>query len=235
MDNRIVVIHQPDFIPYLGFFNRLLQADIFVVLDNVQFIRGGSNCWTNRDQIKTPNGAKWITVPCVKAPLGTNINDIYINNNIDWKSRNLNEIKNNYCKADGYMEVFPYIEELHQKEYKKLSDLTYASIKMIMDLFDINLQVYFSSDLKPVGKSNERVVDIIKKVGVNRYLSGVGAKEYFDDEAYTNAGIEVIWQNFEHPIYKQQFGGFIPNLSSIDLLLNCGIEKSRKILRGTIR
>ena len=235
MEDKIVVIHQPDFFPYLGFFHRIMLSDVYVVLDNVQFIRGGSNCWTNRDQIKTAGGAKWITVPYVKAPLGTNINEIRINNTIDWKSRILNEIRSNYFAANGFEEVFPCLVKMLDKDYEYMSDLTYDSIKMIMDMLSIEIQVEFSSELKPNGTSNERVIDIVKKVGAHRYLSGVGAKNYFDEQLYLDAGIEVIWQNFNHPVYKQQFQGFLPNLSSLDLLLNCGIEKSREIMRSTVQ
>lgn len=235
MNDEIVVIHQPDFIPYLGFFHRLMLSDIYIVLDNVQYVRGGSNCWTNRDKIKTPEGEKWITIPCEKAPLKTNICDIRINNFIDWKTRNLNLIKTNYSSASGFEEVYPWIKELHDGEYEKLSDFTFASIKMLIDLFGIDIKIQFSSVLEPEGKSNARVIDLVKRVGAHRYLSGVGAKDYFEPELYQKAGIEVIWQDFKHPVYQQINGKFLPYLSSIDLLLNCGIEKSRGILRGTLK
>jgi len=233
MSDKIVVIHQPDFIPYLGFFHRLMLADIYIVLDNVQYIRGGSNCWTNRDKIKIAGGAKWITIPCEKAPLGTDICNIRINNSINWKDRNLSQIESGYSMAGGFTEVFPYLQKLYAHEMDMLSDFTFLSIKMLIELFHINVEIKFSSDLNPAGKSNERVIDLVKKVGAHRYLSGTGAKNYFEPDLYKRAGIEVIWQNFEHPVYPQVNGRFIPYLSSIDLLLNCGIEKSREILRRT--
>ena len=234
MNDKIVVIHQPDFLPYLGFFHRLMLSDIYIVLDNVQFIRGGSNCWTNRDKIKTPAGEMWITIPYIKAPLGTNICDIKINNAIDWQDRNLTQTKNNYYSAAGFEEVFPYLQQLYARDYELLADLTFASIKMLIELFNIDIEIKFSSDLCPTGKSNERVIDLVKRVNCHRYLSGTGARSYFDSELYEKAGIEVIWQDFCHPIYPQINGKFIPYLSSIDLLLNCGIEKSRNLLRETL-
>ena len=220
--------------PYLGFFHRLMMSDIYIVLDNVQFIRGGSNCWTNRDKIKTPNGEMWITIPYQKAPLGTNICDIKINNAIDWKNRNLTQIRDNYYSAEGFEEVFPYIQQLYAGDYEMLADLTFASIKMLIELFDINIEVKFSSKLNPTGRSNERIIDLVQKVNSHQYLSGTGAKAYFNSELYERAGIKVIWQKFNHPIYPQINGDFIPYLSSIDLLLNCGIEKSRNLLRETL-
>ncbi len=234
MENRTVVIHQPDFLPYLGFFHRLLLADVYIVLDNVQFTSGSSRCMTNRDKIKTPRGEEWVTVPCRKCPMGTNISDVRINNGIPWKERNLGQIEQNYRNAPGFSEIFPYIEKLYAPGYERLVDLTFASIRMLISLFGIEVEILFSSDLKPEGKSNERVVSLVRKAGAARYLSGIGAKGYFDQAVYDQAGIEVLWQDFEHPVYPQQHGGFIPCLSSIDLLLNCGMEKSREILRGTV-
>ena len=103
---------------------------------------------------------------------------------------------------------------------------------MLIELFGIDIEIVFSSDLDPQGKNNDMIVDIMNKLGARTYLSGTGAADYYDPAVYKKAGIQVIWQDFKHPVYPQQFGEFIPYLSSIDLLFNCGIEKSRKILRG---
>lgn len=227
-DNKIVVIHQPDFIPYLGFFDRLLKADIYVILDTVQF----SKRWTGRDKIKTPNGEQWITVETKKASVDTKINQIYIVDDNKWKKKHLNVIWYNYKKAPYYMEIMPYLEKLYEEDCKKLVDFNVKSIKMLMDLLDIHIECVMASDINPVGKNNELNIDIMKKLGYTKYLSGIGAKDYYVPELYEKEGIEVMWQNFEHPVYKQQYEGFIPYLSSIDLLFNCGITQSRKILRG---
>jgi hypothetical protein len=106
------------------------------------------------------------------------------------------------------------------------------SIEMLLFLFDIFVDKVFASSLDVHGKSNELLADILKTVDADIYLSGIGAKAYYDPAPYEAAGIRVAWQDFEHPVYPQQFGGFIPYLSSIDLLFNCGIEQSRRILRG---
>lgn len=233
MKNPLVVIHQPDFMPYLGFFHRLLIADCYVVLDNVQFVYG-SRSWTSRDKIKTAAGTKWLTVPVEKCPQHTNICDVFIKNELNWKERHLNLLWENYRRAAGFTEVFPYVENLYQLSCERLMDFNMCSIQMLMDLLGISTQICFSSQIAGHGKSNMLLADILKKVGSSRYLSGVGAKDYYDPAVYEDAKIEVIWQEFQHPVYPQQFGGFIPYLSSIDLLLNCGIEASRKILRSTI-
>jgi hypothetical protein len=106
------------------------------------------------------------------------------------------------------------------------------SIYMLNKLFDITIDIVFSSSLKSTTTKSERLVELLKQVDATHYLSGVGARDYHDDEPFDRAKIQVLWQEFTHPIYEQLHGDFIPYLSSIDLLFNCGIEKSRKILRG---
>ena len=232
MEDKIVVIHQPDFIPYLGFFDRLLKADIFVVLDNVQYVRNSSRAWTARDKIRTRQGEKWIKIGTKKAPLETNINEILISEQNNWRTTHLNLIMENYKTAKYFDEVFPFIQEIYNFQCDYLADFNRNAIKILMGLFDIKIQTVIASDLDVCGKNNELVINIVKKLGCTKYLSGVGARDYYVPELYEQAGIEVIWQDFKHPVYKQQYEGFIPYLSSIDMLFNCGIEESRRLLRG---
>ena len=230
--SKTVVIHQPDFLSYLGFFHRLLHADLYIVLDDVQFVKGTSQSWMNRDKIKTSNGEQWITVNVKKAPSGTNINEILLSDTVNWRNQNLEIMKQNYKKSDYFKEVFSYIEELYNKKFDKLSDFNLASIEMLNKLFDIKIEIVFSSTLKTTKVKSERLVELLKQVNATHYLSGIGARDYHIDEPFQRASIEVIWQDFKHPVYPQLHGEFIPYLSSIDLLFNCGIEKSREILRS---
>ena len=231
MDDRIVVVHQPDFMPYLGFFDRLLKADIYVIFDNVQFV-ASSRGWTNRDKIKVSGGWKWITVGTKKAPRNAKISEILLFEDSGWRKTHLNLFYENYRTADYYREIEPYIEELYTFRCEKMMDFNLQSIHMLMRLLDIQIETVLASGLNPIGKSNALIIDIMNKLGAKTYLSGVGAKDYHDQSLYDEAGISVVWQDFRPPIYKQQFGGFIPYLSSIDVLFNCGIEQSRKILRN---
>ena len=229
---KTIVIHQPDFMPYLGFFDRLLHADTYVVLETAQYVNGTSRSWMNRDKIKTEKGEQWITVCVKKAPRETQIKDILLLDDGRWQKNNLGLLHQNYRKAQYYREIMPYVEKLYHGSYVYFWEFSFASIKMLIELFGIEIEIIFSSDLDPQGKNNDMIVDIMKKLGASIYLSGTGAADYYDPSVYEKAGIEVIWQKFTHPVYPQQFGGFIPYLSSIDLLFNCGIEKSRRILRG---
>jgi len=234
MSGKTVVIHQPDFMPYLGFFDRLLKADIYVVFDHVQYVRGTSRAWTSRDKIKTANGEKWFSLKTRKAPYGAPINEIMLSDDDSWKCDHLNLFNENYRRADYYKEILPYVEDLYSQKCERMMDFNLASIKMLMKLFDINIETVISSSLHPQGKNNTLIVDVLQKLGEKCYLSGIGAHDYYDPAPYEAAGIQVIWQNFVHPIYKQQYEGFIPYLSSIDLLFNCGIDESRKIIRENL-
>lgn len=232
MKDKLVVVHQPDFMPYLGFFQRLVQADIYIVMDNVQYVRG-SRTQTSRDKIKTANGEKWINVGIQKPTYKCRIDEVLLSKEEQWRERSLNLIRENYRKADYFNEVYPYIEKLYALECDRMIDFNMASIHMLIELFRINdIEIKYAGELSVAGKSNELIINLVKAVGCNRYLSGVGAKDYYIPELYEEAGIEVVWQKFEHPVYKQQYDGFIPYLSSIDLLFNCGIEQSREIIRN---
>lgn len=228
---KTVVIHQPDFLSYLGFFHRLLHADLYIVLDDVQFVKGTSQSWMNRDKIKTVNGEQWLTVNVQKAPRDTKINEILLSDTSNWKKENLDLLRENYKKSEYFNEIFPYVEKLYSYDYEKLSDFNMASILMLMELFDIKIDIVYSSELRTTQKKSERLVELLTQVDATHYLSGIGAKDYHNNKPFENAKIEVIWQNFKHPIYPQLHGDFITYLSSIDLLFNCGIEKSREILR----
>jgi hypothetical protein len=228
-----VVIHQPDFLPYLGFFQRFLSADEFVVLDHVQFVTGTSSSWTHRDKIKTDKGEKWLTLSVRKACMDTPINAIELSKSVDWVSSNLNLLKQNYRRAPYFNEVFPFLVELYDKPPKLMMDFNLRSIELLMDLLDVRLPMVLSSTLQPVGRSNEMLIDLLGKVGATHYLSGKGGREYMQPKKYEQAGIKVVWQIFEHPVYPQQFGAFIPYLSTIDVLFNCGIMGARQVLRET--
>ena len=228
---KTAVIHQPDFLSYLGFFHRLLHAELFVILDCAQYVDGTRNAWMNRDKIKTPQGEKWLTVSVKRPPHGTPINEIELSNQHDWRADNLNLIRENYRVAPFFGEIFPSLEQLYSHPCDKLIQFNLKSIELLMDLFDIRIEMQLASTLRPNGRKNDLLVDILQKAGATHYLSGAGARAYFEPAPFERANILVLWQNFTHPIYPQLHGAFVPNLSSIDLLFNCGIARSRELLR----
>jgi hypothetical protein len=231
MTHKTVVIHQPDFVPYLGFFHRLLHADLYIVLDHVQFVSKTSRSWTHRDKIKTPNGEIWLTLGIKKSLLGTPINQIELSDT-DWAANNLKLIHAMYRNAPFYAEIIPHIEWLYTNLPVKMAEFNMRSITMLMALLDIQIPFVYSSELAPEGSKNILLIDLLKKTGATHYLSGTGARGYMKQELFNAAGIEVIWQNFLHPTYPQQFGAFIPFLSTLDALFNCGSEGAQALVKS---
>lgn len=231
MPSKTVVIHQPDFLPYLGFFQRFLHADLYVILDHVQFLNN-SKSWHNRDKIKTPQGEKWLTVSVKKASRKIKINEVMLSNTVDWRKKNINLIHQNYKTSPFFNDIFPRIKELYACECQKMLDFNIQSIRTLMSLFGLKIKTILASEINPQGNGNDLLVDILQKIQATHYLSGMGAKNYYDPLPFQKQGIKVIWQDFKHPVYPQQHGKFIPFLSSIDLFFNCGIENSRAILQS---
>jgi hypothetical protein len=226
--SKTVVIHQPDFLPWLGFFDRLRSADLYIVLDHVQFIRRG---WTHRDMIKASAGATWLTLNIQKAHQNTPIRDIQLTPGKDWRQDNLNLILENYRKARFFSEVFPRLENLYARPIENMAAMNLAGLDLLGDMLDTKTPRLFSSEMSPEGASTMMLVDLLRKAGATRYVSGLGARAYLDTALVEKAGIELVWQDFTHPVYRQLHGPFVPMLSSIDALFNCGVEETRKMLR----
>lgn len=224
-----VVIHQPDFAPYIGFFQRLIYADLIIILDNVQFVHS-NNGWTHRDKIRTKEGSKWITNSVKKTSRNSLINEIYYSKS-DWRIRNLNLIKENYRKAKFFETLFPFFEDLYYLKTESLIEFNMFWINSICNILDLKIDVVYASKLNVSGVKNELIINLLKSVNAENYLSGDGAKVYLNEEIFTANNINLIWQNYNHPFYEQQFDGFIPYLSIIDCLLNCGIKETKNLMR----
>ena len=216
-----VCIHQPDFIPWLGFFDRLVQSDVFIILDDVQFIRRG---WQNRDKIKTTKGAEWLTLPVEKkSRYDQKIIDVVLQQEpSSWREKHIKTIKSAYGRAPYFSQIMPEIESIYHRPHKLLSEFNFDFIKYLCAKLCIDIDIYFSSELEANGKSSERLSNLTKAIGGSVYLTGLGSKDYLDEDIFLDAGIRVEWQNFIQPIYPQLHGEFIPGLSAIDALMNCG-------------
>ena len=230
--SRTVVIHQPDFLPWLGYFQRLLKADLFIALDHVQFVTGTSRSWTHRDMIKTPHGAKWLSLRLQKAPLGTAIRDILLAPDPDWRKENLNLLRENYRKAPHFGAIFPLVERLYALPHQTMAAMNLAGLDLLEELLGTPTPRLISSEMSPQGSSTAMLVDLLRKAGATHYISGLGARAYLDEALLADAGIELVWQSFRPPVYPQLHGAFVPMLSSIDALFNCGVEGTRELLRG---
>ncbi|MDH3267270.1 MAG: WbqC family protein [Ignavibacteria bacterium] len=223
-----VAIHQPNFLPWLGYFYKLSICDCFVFLDDAQFSK---NSFINRNKIKTPRGADWLTLPVQSSgKFGQNINEVRINNFADTNKKILTTIKMNYSKAEYFKQYFPELEEIFNNSSENLSELNINLILWIYKILQINKQFYYSSKILDVqGSATEKLISICEKLECNTYLSGFGGLKYQEEELFSAANIELKIYNFNHPQYSQLWGEFLPNLSILDLILNCG-EEGRDLL-----
>ena len=213
----IVTIHQPDFLPWLGFFDRWKKSDLYIILDDVQFLRRG---WHHRDKIKTRDGVKWLTVPVAKKGKSDQlIQDVTINNGSNWRYKHLKTIESNYKKAHNFENYFEKIKEIYEKEYSLLIDLNIDLIRFVADELGITSPTVFASDYDVKSISSERLIDLVKAVGGTEYLTGLGSKDYLDETVFDAAGIKVVWHQFKHPVYHQMHGAFVPMLSVLDYLM----------------
>jgi len=225
-----VSIHQPEFMPYLGFFHKMNMANTFVLLDNVQFKK---NNYQNRNRINSNGQALWIGLPIEKHALSTSISNIKINQKTLNAQRLLKTIQQNYSKTPYFDDIFPFIQSLFIKNHQKLSDFNIEFIEFMKHKLGIESTLLIASELPLSGKAQggtEVTLEICKLLNANVYISGSGGKAYLDLEKYKDNDIEVVFQHFNHPIYSQiNTKEFIPYLSIIDLYFHHG-KKSLEII-----
>ena len=221
----ILTIHQPEFMPWLGFFDKINLSDTVVLLDNVQYRH---KYFQNRNKIKGVNGEVWINVPIIRNGKTRNIGlikDIQINNNENWSQKILKSIEFNYKKSKDFNIYYPIINDIFNKEWKLLVDLNVHIIKEFSNILNINTKIIRSSELDIEGNGEKLILDICKKFSPQQYISGPTGiagrgKEY--EPHFTKEGIEVLYHEFEHPVYEQVNGPFISHMAFIDKLFNNG-------------
>lgn len=223
-----VAIHQPQFLPWLGYLDKIKQADCFVILDNVQFKK---NEWQNRNLIRTCKGAQWLTVPILHS-FGQKIGDVHINNRDHWKRKHLGTFKTHYEGTQFFSQYFLELQELYSGEWQKLSDFNLVILQWLLNHFGIDTPIRLASDMDLRQQPTERLVDICRTVGASTYLAGQGAQAYMDQSKFEMSGLKLEFQEFQPQVYPQRYGVFLPCMSAIDLLFNCG-PCSHQYLNGT--
>ncbi|MFH0883015.1 MAG: WbqC family protein [bacterium] len=214
----IYSIHQPHYLPYPGYLAKVALSDAFVFLEGVQYVRRE---WQNRNRVKGPNGAVWLTVP-VSGDYGANIRDIRISMEENWKRKHMETLRRFYAKAEHGDEVENFLALLDHP-YDCLSALTIETTSFFFNRFAIATSVRTMRDLEPLPEEpNDRIIAIGQRLGADVYLAGSGGRSYMDIARFERAGINVRFMNFPEIHYPQLHGTFIPNLGAIDLLANCG-------------
>jgi len=225
-----LVVLQPGYIPWLGFFDQMAQSDTFVFYDDVQFDKNG---WRNRNKIKTAQGVQWLTVP-IKRQGKVLVKDAMIDNSTDWRGNHLKSIRQNYSRAECFGEYIGTFESVYAQEWEYLIDLDVKLILLLRNMLGIKSRLEFASNLAVNVDRVQRLVDMCAEMGANEFLEGSAGRDYLAGEGermFVDAGIKLTYQDYRHPVYKQLYGEFVPYLSVVDLLFNCG-KDSLSILTG---
>jgi len=228
----IIAIHQPNYLPWMGYFDKADQVDVFVFLDHVQFVR---NDFHHRNRIKTPAGPKWLSVPCIHTGARRTLVEQEISYETNWTQEHWRLLRTSYASAPFSSFLFDYLAAGYSNRCKNIAELNIALVMKLASALGLNCQWMRSSTLGLAKqKKSELLAAICHQLGASEYLSGQGARSYLDYEPFHRASVSVKWQAFRHPMYQQCWmtQGFVSGLSLVDLIANEG-PRAGKILRST--
>ena len=210
----ILSAHQPAYLPWLGYFDKIARVDVFVYLDTVQFEK---NSFINRNQIKTPQGSLWLTVPVkTKGHTSGSLRTTEIDERQPWRVKHLKSIEMNYRKAARFDECFPKIEALLSMPESNLAEYCWHQLRFWLDELGIVTRIVRSSELPIANLKSDLVLELCQYFGAQHYLSGALGRDYLIEDDFSKTGIVIEYQSFKSPVYPQLWGAFMPNLSILD-------------------
>ena len=224
----ICAVHQPQYLPWLGFFSKLDAADVFVLYDDTQYKHDE---WQNRNRIRTANGVQWLTVP-VHHSQGELLRDIRIDRSKPWARKHANALAAGYGRAACYGDYANAFAERYAGEWTRLAELNLEFIRLLCGWFGTETRLELSSELDYEGRATDALVSICRAVGADVYLSGPGGRDYLQPDAFATAGIELRFHDYAHPTYDQRRAEFVPGLSAVDLLFHRGPDGLDTIRSG---
>jgi hypothetical protein len=218
--SRCVVVSQSMYFPWTGLLEQVRLAEIFVHYDDVQFARG----FLNRVQVKTDKGCRWITVPLRDYHRGQKIDEILVDDRVDWRQQHRDILRQACRQAPFRDEMLALVDSVFGRPFRTLADVSRASLLALVEYFDLrsNRRFLDSRDLGIKGSGSQRLLDIVVAAGGATYLTGHGARNYLDHALFERAGISVQYMNYRCIPYPQLHGLFTPYVSSLDLIANCG-------------
>jgi hypothetical protein len=209
---------QPCFVPWLGYFEQILITDLFVYLDDVQYTKQD---WRNRNQLKSPQGARYVTVPVKKPNLKTRLDEVFISYRLPWPQRILNQVWEWYRFSTNYRDVAALLEEAFLVKPERLLDLNVHLNEKILNFMGLKQDIRFASDVPRMAENkNERLIEICRYFGADVLYEGRSGQDYLDIEKFRSHGIKVVFQDYQHCPYRQLWGDFLPYMSILDLLFN---------------
>jgi len=226
-----VVILQPSYIPWRGFFHLIQKADTFVFFDDVQYDKRG---WRNRNRIKTQNGPVWLTIPANAKGSQTDnilIKDVPVVYDEDWAKKHWRSLQLNYGKAPFFKQYAPLVESFYQQRPVMLADFTISTSITLSETLGLRNKTFLrSSELEGVeGQKTDRLLSVLKKVGATHYISGPSAKDYIENDKFEAAGITLEYIDYRYEEYPQLHPPYDPQVSVLDLLCMTGPEAGKHI------
>lgn len=233
MPSRLVAIHQPNFLPWLGFFDKVARADVMVLLDSVQFPKKGGT-WTNRVKMLVGGEPGWVTVPIDRSYHGLRrIAEVQISEQRPWRRKVLATIETSYGRSPGFDEVMPLVSGLIEDPTDSLADYNVRAIESLVEQMGVPAsEMVLSSSIETEGSATDLLIEIVRAVDGDAYLAGGGAGSYQEDQKFEAAGIELVPQAFRHPSYPQPTGEPVHGLSVVDALMSCGLNATGELLDG---
>ncbi|MBP7507744.1 MAG: WbqC family protein [Prolixibacteraceae bacterium] len=218
--DKVVAIHQPNYLPWMGYFHKISRSEVFVFLDDAQFSNEGMHNYT---YIKTPNGAFRLKLP-VNQRFGDRINQVSSKDELHWKGKHMEIIESNYRSAKFFDEVFSDYISILEQEYSNIAEMNIAFIKFFCKKLGLVSRFVLSSELNINLLKTERIIAICTLLGATRYFSGNGARAYQNEEDFIKAGISLQYSNYVPVVYPQVGDGFQLNVSALDFFMNCGYD-----------
>ena len=215
----IISIHQPAYLPWLGYFDKIIKSDIFIILDTVDYQK---NSYQNRNKVLSKNGCSWLTIPLIKDNKSKLIKDIKISYKYDWQNKHLKTIKQNYSKADYFQNHINQLSLFYENKWDNFNHYCYEMLQYFCSLLNIKKKIILlSNDANIPGKKSELILNLCKNYNATTYYSGINGKNYLNQTQFDNNNIKIIYQNYKYKKYKQiNSNSFISNLSIIDLMMN---------------
>lgn len=228
----IITIHQPEHLPWLGLLNKIAKADVFVVLDSVQYEK---NYFQNRNRIMGTNGVQWLSVPVSnKGHMDGSIATTLVASdpkNIKWREKYLQTIRMSYGKYPYFNEVFSMLEEAIDLDSQYLCEINLAIINKFCDALNIHPQYVRSSSLNVYGLKSDLILGICRKMNTDVYIAGPSGRDYLDMKSFEDSNIKVVFNDYHHPIYPQRRSEeFVSHLSALDLFMNVGFSEAKKVI-----
>jgi hypothetical protein len=216
-----VVISQSMYFPWVGMLEQLRLADKFVHYDDVQFSKGS---FTNRVQVKTASGLRWLTLPLLGFKLGQRIDQVQLNEDKDWRSQHRETLRQAYLKAPFREDMLRLVDDVFSERTSSLSKIARSSMQALADYFELtpSIQVYDAANMGIPGHGSQRVLDIVETLNGGIYITGHGARNYLDHELFESRGVEVRYMDYQRLPYPQMNGEFTPYVTALDLVANCG-------------